>query len=105
MCKIPWLVWQIYGELFVRIWKAIVSKEPPSHRCSCPEVITNGLELSPSGRMETSGDHRLHTVYVHRSKDHRGFESISAAVLELPHENKPLTLKLQCCHRMPRTKG
>ena len=42
------------GELFVRIWKAIVSKDPPSVSLlfSCLEVITKGLDSSPSGRME-----------------------------------------------------
>lgn len=41
------------GELLVRIWKAIVSKDPPSVLFSSGlEVITNGLESRPSGRIE-----------------------------------------------------
>lgn len=42
------------GELVVRIWKATVSNDPPSVSLlfSCLEEITNGLDSSPSGRME-----------------------------------------------------
>lgn len=41
------------GELFVWIWNAIVSKDPPSVLfSSCLEVITRGLVSSPSGRIE-----------------------------------------------------
>jgi len=41
------------GEVFVRIWNAIVSKHPPSVLLSsCLEVITNGLDSCPSGRIE-----------------------------------------------------
>jgi hypothetical protein len=41
------------GEVLVRIWNAIVSKDPPSVLfSSCLEVITRGLDSSPSGRIE-----------------------------------------------------
>jgi hypothetical protein len=41
------------GEVFVRIWNAIVSNDPPSVLfSSCLEVITNGLDSCPSGRIE-----------------------------------------------------
>lgn len=41
------------GELLVRIWNAILSKDPPSVIfSSCRDVITSGLDSSPSGKIE-----------------------------------------------------
>jgi len=41
------------GDALVRIWNAIVNKDPPSvYFSSCLEVITNGLDSRPSGMIE-----------------------------------------------------